>query len=198
MVRATDHIAEMIALTARIIDAGYAYVTESGVYFDVEKYRGEQSAGGSRARASMSRTRGSASSIRRTRKVRTISRYGCSTSPDHLMQWDRPWGSGYPGWHIECSAMSMKYLGETFDIHTGGTDHIPVHHENEIAQSESATGHPFVRYFVHNAFLVSTRGPKSARARANFRCWAIIGSGGRSAGVSASLLRRKVSFGNRG
>jgi cysteinyl-tRNA synthetase len=69
------------------------------------------------------------------------------------MHWDSPWSDGFPGWHIECSAMSMKYLGETFEIHTGGIDHIPIHHENEIAQSEGATGKTFARYWVHYNFL---------------------------------------------
>ena len=84
------------------------------------------------------------------------------------MQWDSPWGRGYPGWHIECSAMAMKYLGETIDIHTGGIDHIPVHHENEIAQSESATHKPFARYFVHNAFLVGKEGTKISKSAGKF------------------------------
>jgi cysteinyl-tRNA synthetase len=88
--------------------------------------------------------------------------------PHHMMQWDSPWGRGYPGWHIECSAMSMKYLGATLDIHSGGLDHIPVHHENEIAQSESATGQPFVRYFVHNAFLVGMEGAKISKSTGKF------------------------------
>ena len=84
------------------------------------------------------------------------------------MQWESPWGRGYPGWHIECSAMSMRYLGETIDIHSGGLDHIPVHHENEIAQSEGATGKPFVRYFVHNAFLVGMEGAKISKSAGRF------------------------------
>jgi len=74
-------------------------------------------------------------------------------TPEHIMQWDSPWGRGFPGWHIECSAMSTKYLGETLDIHTGGEDHIAIHHENEIAQSEAATGKPFVNYWMHGRFL---------------------------------------------
>ena len=88
--------------------------------------------------------------------------------PHHVMQWEVPWGRGYPGWHIECSAMSMEYLGETLDIHSGGLDHIPVHHENEIAQSEGATGQPFVRYFVHNAFLVGMEGAKISKSAGKF------------------------------
>ncbi len=86
---------------------------------------------------------------------------------NHIMRWDSPWGVGFPGWHVECSAMSMKYLGETLDIHTGGEDHIWVHHPNEIAQSEGATGKKFVRYWMHGAFLVvgSSPGQQPMRPR---------------------------------
>src|SRR5919204_68457 len=87
--------------------------------------------------------------------------------PRHLMQWDSPWGRGYPGWHIECSAMSIKYLGETFDIHCGGVDLVFPHHENEIAQSECATGKPFVRYWVHPEFLI-VEGEKMSKSLGNF------------------------------
>ena len=87
-------------------------------------------------------------------------------NPTHAMQWDSPWGRGFPGWHIECSAMSMKYLGQTFDIHCGGVDHIPIHHENEIAQSEGCTGVPFVRYWMHAEFLQINSGKMSKRAGA--------------------------------
>ncbi|HOX92413.1 MAG TPA: class I tRNA ligase family protein, partial [Spirochaetales bacterium] len=86
---------------------------------------------------------------------------------DQALQWDSPWGRGYPGWHIECSAMSIKYLGETFDIHAGGIDHVPVHHTNEIAQSEAATGKQWVRYWMHNEFLVIDRG-KMSKSKGNF------------------------------
>ena len=118
--------------------------------------------------------------------------------PGHLMQWDSPWGRGYPGWNIECSAMSMKYLGETIDIHTGGLDHIPVHHENEIAQSESATHKPFVRYFVHNAFLVGKEGTKISKSAGKFPLLTrACGGGTRAARVPAVLPRRKVPLGDR-
>jgi cysteinyl-tRNA synthetase len=83
------------------------------------------------------------------------------------MYWPSPWGDGFPGWHIECSAMSMHYLGETIDIHTGGIEHIPVHHENEIAQSECATGHDFVRYWVHYEMLL-VNGEKMSKSKENF------------------------------
>jgi cysteinyl-tRNA synthetase len=83
------------------------------------------------------------------------------------MHWDSPWGDGFPGWHIECSAMSMKYLGETFDIHTGGIDHLTVHHPNEIAQSEAATGHKFVNYWMHSNFLM-VNGEKMSKSLGNY------------------------------
>jgi cysteinyl-tRNA synthetase len=166
--RATDHIADMIALTERIIANGYAYVTASGVYFDVEKWRGPDKMG----RLSRQSLDEQASAQRLEHSPDKKSPHDFAlwvlAKPGHLMQWDSPWGRGYPGWHIECSAMSMKYLGDTLDIHTGGTDHIPVHHENEIAQSESATGHPFARYFVHNAFLVERAGTKISKSSGKF------------------------------
>ncbi|NLI38322.1 MAG: cysteine--tRNA ligase, partial [Clostridiaceae bacterium] len=81
--------------------------------------------------------------------------------PEHIMQWESPWGMGYPGWHIECSAMGRKYLGDIFDIHTGGVDHIPVHHENEIAQSEALTGKPAVRFWLHGEFMMVNNGKMS-------------------------------------
>ena len=83
------------------------------------------------------------------------------------MKWSSPWGEGFPGWHIECSAMSMEYLGDSLDIHTGGIDHIPVHHENEIAQSEAASGQPFVKYWVHHEFLL-VEGEKMSKSKKNF------------------------------
>ena len=166
--RATGHISTMQALIARIIAAGYAYVTESGVYFDVEKYRGENRVG-RLSRQSLdeqqSGQRLEHSPDKRSPHDFTLWVLG---QPGHLMQWDSPWGRGYPGWHLECSAMAMEYLGETIDIHTGGMDHIPIHHENEIAQSESATHKPFVRYFVHNAFLVGKEGAKISKSAGKF------------------------------
>jgi len=166
--RATDHIAAMHSLIARILEKGYAYVTPSGVYFDVEKYRGPDGIG------RLSRQR-----LEEQDPGQRLEHSADKKSPhdfvlwvldrsDHLLQWDSPWGRGYPGWHIECSAMAMEYLGETLDIHTGGIDHIPVHHEDEIAQSESATGKPFARYFVHNAFLVGKEGAKISKSAGKF------------------------------
>jgi cysteinyl-tRNA synthetase len=165
--RATDHIDEMQALIRRVIANGFAYVTPSAVYFDVEKWRGPQRMG-RLSRQSLDEQQGSRLEHSPDKRSPQDFALWVLNQPHHLMQWESPWGCGYPGWHIECSAMSMKYLGETLDIHSGGLDHIPVHHENEIAQSESATGQPFVRYFVHNAFLVGMEGAKISKSAGKF------------------------------
>jgi cysteinyl-tRNA synthetase len=166
--RATDHIADMIALIEQIVARGYGYVTRSGVYFDVEKWRG-QSRFGRLSRQSLDEQHaGQRLEHSSDKKSPHDFALWVLNQPHHLMQWESPWGRGYPGWHIECSAMSMRYLGETIDIHSGGLDHIPVHHENEIAQSEGATGKPFVRYFVHNAFLVGMEGAKISKSAGRF------------------------------
>ena len=166
--RATDHVPDMIALIERILAHGYAYVTTSGVYFDVEKWRGPGGMG-RLSRQSLDEQR-TAQRLEHSPDKHSPHDFALwvLNQPHHMMQWDSPWGRGYPGWHIECSAMSMKYLGETIDIHSGGLDHIPVHHENEIAQSESASGHPFVRYFVHNAFLTGMAGAKISKSAGKF------------------------------
>jgi cysteinyl-tRNA synthetase len=166
--RATDHIADMQALIKRIIDAGYAYVTPSGVYFDLEKWRGEARVGRLSRQSLDEQYAGQRLEHSPDKRSPHDFALWVLSHPEHIMQWDSPWGRGYPGWHIECSAMSMRYLGETIDIHTGGVDHIPVHHENEIAQSESATGKPFVRFFVHNAWLVDKEGAKISKSAGKF------------------------------
>lgn len=166
--RATDNIDAMIAVTVRIIANGYGYVTPSGVYFDVEKWRGPGGAGRLARQSLAEQHAGQRLEHSPDKKSPHDFALWVLNQPHHLMQWDSPWGRGYPGWHIECSAMSMKYLGETLDLHSGGLDHIPVHHENEIAQSESATGHPFARYFVHNAFLVGMEGAKISKSAGRF------------------------------
>lgn len=166
--RATDNIDAMIAVIGRIVANGYGYVTPSGVYFDVEKWRGPGGIGRLARQSLTDQYAGQRLEHSPDKKSPHDFALWVLNQPNHLMQWDSPWGRGYPGWHIECSAMSMKYLGETLDIHSGGLDHIPVHHENEIAQSESATGHPFARYFVHNAFLVGMEGAKISKSAGRF------------------------------
>ncbi len=166
--RATENIPAMIDLIGRIIAARYAYVTPSGVYFDVEKYRGKNRIGRLSRQSLDEQNAGQRLSHSADKKSPHDFALWVLNQPHHMMQWDSPWGRGYPGWHIECSAMAMKYLGETIDIHTGGMDHIPIHHENEIAQSESATGKPFVDYFVHNAFLIDKEGSKISKSAGHF------------------------------
>jgi cysteinyl-tRNA synthetase len=166
--RATDHVADMIALIERIVTRRYGYVTPSGVYFDVEKWRGQNRVGRLSRQSLDEQHAGQRLEHSPDKKSPHDFALWVLNQPHHLMQWESPWGRGYPGWHIECSAMSMRYLGETIDIHSGGLDHIPVHHENEIAQSEGATGKPFVRYFVHNAFLVGMEGAKISKSAGRF------------------------------
>ena len=166
--RATDHVGDMIGLIVKILRNGFAYVTPSGVYFDVEKWRGSNRLGRLSRQSLDEQQAGQRLEHSPDKKSPHDFALWVLNQPAHLMQWDSPWGRGYPGWHIECSAMSMKYLGETIDIHSGGLDHIPVHHENEVAQSEAATGHLFVRYFVHNAFLVGMEGAKISKSAGRF------------------------------
>ncbi len=160
---ATEHIPEMIALIQCLFDKGHAYQISDGVYFDVSTFPTY----GHLSRQSLEENEaGARVEVNPEKHNPADFALWKIADPSHVMQWDSPWGRGYPGWHIECSAMSMKYLGETFDIHCGGVDHIPVHHENEIAQSEGCTGKQFVRYWVHGEFLLtnSMKMSKSAGA----------------------------------
>ena len=149
--KATDHIPEMIALIERLIAKGNAYVAADGVYFDVTTFPGY----GTRLNAESPEQRKQGARVEVNENKRHPSDFALwrNAKAGDLQQWDSPWGRGNPGWHIECSAMSMKYLGETFDLHTGGEDHLFPHHECEIAQSEAATGKPFVNHWVHVRFL---------------------------------------------
>ncbi len=158
--RATEHIVEMIAIIEQLQANGYTYQTSEAVYFDTSKNADY----GKLARLNLSEQKqGAREDVITDETKRNPSDFVLwfLNKPTHIMQWASPWGAGYPGWHIECSAMSMKYLGETFDIHCGGVDHIPVHHTNEIAQSECATHHPFVKYWVHGEFLLMNGGKMS-------------------------------------
>jgi len=150
--RATDHIKEQIALIKTLEKKGFTYTISDGVYFDTSKLKNY----GELAKLDIEGLRaGARVEIAEGKKNPTDFALWKFSPKDKKreMEWESPWGTGFPGWHIECSAMSMKYLGEHFDIHTGGIDHIPVHHTNEIAQSEAATGKKFVNYWVHGAFL---------------------------------------------
>lgn len=156
--KATDHIQEMIDYVQKLVEKGYGYEIDDGIYFDIGKFPGygklsrlnleEQQAG---ARVEVNSQKHHPADFALWKKA----------EPEHIMQWPSPWGMGYPGWHIECSAMSLKYLGMPFDIHTGGVDHIPVHHENEIAQNEALTGKKSVNYWVHGEFMLVNNGKMS-------------------------------------
>lgn len=160
--KATDHIADMIALIQRLEKGGHTYVSGGNVYFDISSIPDY----GKLARLKLdglqdaSRDDVFVDGNKRNPKDFVLwftkSKFG-----EQAMMWDSPWGRGFPGWHIECSAMSMKYLGEHFDIHCGGIDAIPVHHTNEIAQSEAATGRTWVNYWMHGEFLLDDRGKMS-------------------------------------
>jgi len=141
----------MIALIQRLIDKGNAYVAADGAYFDTTTFPGY----GTRLNAEPPQERIAGARVDVNPNKRNPSDFALwrAKKPEDLQFWDSPWGVGNPGWHIECSAMSMKYLGETFDIHSGGEDHLFPHHECEIAQSEAATGKPFARYWTHVRFL---------------------------------------------
>src|SRR5258705_1128254 len=149
--KATEHISEMIALIEKLITGGHAYVASDGVYFDTATFPGY----GTRLNPESPETRQAGARVEVNPNKRNTFDFALwrKAKPDDLQQWDSPWGRGNPGWHIECSAMSMKYLGETFDLHSGGEDHLFPHHECEIAQSEAATGKPFVDYWVQVRFL---------------------------------------------
>jgi cysteinyl-tRNA synthetase len=165
MPRATDHIPEMIDLIATLIDRGHAYVVDNGsVYFDVESFPGYGKLSGN--------TLGKLQPGHRDLETDDRKRHHAdfalwkAAGPGRLMRWPSPWGEGFPGWHIECSAMSMKYLGERFDIHTGGNDLRFPHHEDEIAQSEGAVAHEVVSLWVHGGHLRFS-GQKIAKSTGN-------------------------------
>ncbi|MCM1195202.1 MAG: cysteine--tRNA ligase, partial [Firmicutes bacterium] len=156
--KATDNIPEMIEVVKALLDKGYAYQTEDGIYFSVEKFAGYGKLSGVKLEDQRHGARVEVNGFKRYPIDFALWK---KAAPNHLQQWDSPWGKGFPGWHIECTAMSKKYLGETFDIHTGGVDHIPIHHENEIAQAECWLGHKAVNYWMHNEFMLIDGGKMS-------------------------------------
>ncbi|MDR3138793.1 MAG: cysteine--tRNA ligase [Treponema sp.] len=165
--RATEHVADMIALIEKIERAGFTYFAGGNLYYDITKFPSY----GELARLRMEELRaGARTGVDENKRNPQdfVLWFTKSKFENQALVWDSPWGRGYPGWHIECSAMSIKYLGEQFDIHAGGIDHVPIHHTNEIAQSEAATGkHPWVRYWIHNEFLVLDKG-KMSKSSGNF------------------------------
>lgn len=148
--KATDHINDMIKYVEALVEKGYGYETSDGIYFDISKFREYGKLSGLDLEGQRAGARVDVNDEKRNPADFALWK---KAPKEHIMQWESPWGMGYPGWHIECSAMSRKYLGDTFDIHTGGVDHIPVHHENEIAQSEALVGHKTVDYWMHVEFM---------------------------------------------
>lgn len=163
--KATDNIPEMIAVVQSLLEKGYAYETEDGIYFSVEKFPEYGKLSGVNLEEQRHGARVEVNSFKRHPIDFALWK---KAAPNHLQQWDSPWGRSFPGWHIECTAMSVKYLGEQFDIHTGGIDHIPIHHENEIAQGESWLGHKIVNYWLHNEFLLVDGGKMSKSLGNNY------------------------------
>jgi len=168
--KATDHIKEQIELIGRILEKGHAYETEEAVYFDVSSF---PDYGGLFGQTMEEKLVGAREEVETETMKRNPADFALwfkrvGKFKDHTMYWSSPWGDGFPGWHVECSAMSMKYLGEQFDIHTGGEDHLSIHHPNEIAQSEAATGKkPFVKYWFHSVFLM-VDGRKMSKSLGNY------------------------------
>lgn len=160
--KATEHIKEQIELIKKLEKKNYTYKTSDGIYFDTSKFKNY----GKLAKLDIEGLKaGKRIGIGEKKNKTDFALWKFSEKPGVRQQeWKSPWGIGFPGWHIECSAMSIKYLGEHFDIHTGGTDHIPIHHTNEIAQSEAATGKKFVNYWIHGAFLTS-KGEKVSKSK---------------------------------
>jgi len=164
--RATEHIEEMINLIKVLEEKGYTYISNGNVYFEIDKFNDynklanlsiEELEAGSRVEVDANKKN----------PLDFVLWFTNSKFKNQIMQWDSPWGRGFPGWHVECSAMSIKYLGERIDIHCGGIDHIPVHHTNEIAQSEGALGHKWVNYWMHGEFLVLD-GEKMSKSKGDF------------------------------
>ncbi len=166
-VKATDTIPEQIALVATLEEKGYTYRTDDGIYFDTAKFKDYTKLSHQDLEALKEGARVERNPEKRNPTDFALWKFSPQGSK-RQMEWDSPWGVGFPGWHLECSAMSMKFLGDQLDIHCGGTDHIDVHHTNEIAQSEAATGKPFFNFWMHGAFLIIQGGKKMAKSEGNF------------------------------
>lgn len=168
MPKATDHIKQMLDLIEKLDEKGYTYKVNTGIYFDTSKFKNY----GQLMGLSFEKLNDyliSGARVERAARIRNTTDFAVwrFARPDQKeMVWESKYGKGFPGWHIECSAMSMEYLGEHFDMHTGGVDHLPIHHTNEIAQSEAATGKKFVNYWVHSEFLL-VNGKKMSKSLGN-------------------------------
>jgi len=177
--KATEHIKEQIKLIHRLEKNGFIYITEHAIYFDISKFPEYTKLSGQKLEDKETGARSDVFVDKQKKNPQDFALWFFTVGHfvGHTMRWPSPWGEGFPGWHIECSAMSMEYLGDSFDIHTGGIDHIPVHHTNEIAQAEAASGKQFVKYWVHHNFLI-VDGEKMSKSKKNFyRIEEIVGKG---------------------
>lgn len=156
--KATDYINEMIDYVVGLIDNGYGYETSDGIYYDISKFKDYGQLSGNTLEDLKAGARIEVNDGKRNPYDFAIWK---KAPKEHIMQWPSPWGQGYPGWHIECSTMSRIHLGDQFDIHTGGVDHIPIHHENEIAQSEGLTGVNPAKFWIHGDFMLVDGGKMS-------------------------------------
>ncbi len=168
MPRATDYIAEQIELVQKLEQLGYTYeIPNDGIYYDTSKFANYGALTGGSLSGNRAGARVNFNDAKRNPTDFALWKYS-PTDAKRQMEWDSPWGVGFPGWHAECSAMSMKLLGSHFDIHTGGEDLSRVHHANEIAQSEPITGTPWVSYWVHFSFLIDKSGAKMSKSAGEF------------------------------
>ena len=190
--RASDYIPQMLELVAKLLERGHAYEVEGTVYFAVESFPGY----GRLSRNTLDRLRAG----HRQEEVDPRKRHHAdfalwkAAGPGRLVKWPSPWGDGYPGWHIECSAMSLATLGEHIDLHTGGEDNVFPHHEDEIAQSEAVVGHQVVTTWVHGAHLL-TEGRRMAKSAGNFYALADLHDRGHSP-LAARLLFLQARYGS--
>lgn len=165
--RATDHISEQINLIETLEKKGYTYSASDGIYFDTSKFPNYNRL----SHLDLDELKEGAR-VEKNKEKKNLTDFALwkfsPTGSTRQMEWSSPWGVGFPGWHLECSAMSLKYLGDSFDMHCGGVDHVNIHHTNEIAQSEAATGKKFVNYWLHGAFLNISGGKKMAKSDDNF------------------------------
>lgn len=165
--RATDHVSDMIKFVEVLEDKGFAYFANGNVYFDTAKFKDYGRLSGQNREDLKHGARVEEDENKRNPSDFVLW-FTSSKFKDQILQWDSKWGRGYPGWHIECSVMSMKHLGEHLDIHCGGVDHIAVHHENEIAQSEAYLGHKWCNMWLHGEFLQMKNDEKMSKSKGNF------------------------------
>ncbi|MCX7647428.1 MAG: cysteine--tRNA ligase [Elusimicrobiales bacterium] len=176
--KATEHIPEMIEMIKKLEEKGYTYKTSDGIYFDTSKFKDYYKLmGKSHLEGLKEGARVEFSKEKRNITDFSLWKFSPKDKKRH-MEWDSPWGVGFPGWHIECSAMSIKYLGQPFDIHAGGVDHIPIHHTNEIAQAEAANGKNFANYWIHGEFLVLKSSEKMSKSSGNFLTLSLLKENG--------------------